>query len=57
MLWKQSSENVFVFRRKDCWAQIHDKLVDEERFGTSLICAFIQSYCVKFAGHYDEARD
>ena len=35
VLLKQSSENVFVFRLKDCWAQIHDILIDEEPFGIS----------------------
>ena len=30
----------------------------EESFGTTeLICAFFQSYCVKFACDHNEARD
>ena len=45
------------FQIKDCSAQIHDMLINEEPFGDKLICAFIQSYCVKFAFDYDEARD
>ena len=39
------------FRQKDCWAQTHDKLIDEDPLG---IIAFIQSYCIKFACDYDK---
>ena len=35
VLLTQSSENVFVFRYKDCWAKIHDMSIVEEPFGTS----------------------
>ena len=35
MLLKQSSENVFVVRKKDCWAQVHDMAIFDEPFGTS----------------------
>ena len=42
-----------IKRSIPAWAQIHDMLIDENK----LICAFIQSYCVKFARDYDEARD
>ena len=33
VLLKQSSENVFVSRQKDYWAQIHDMLINEEPLG------------------------
>ena len=32
-LLKQPSEHVFVYRLKDCWAQIHDMLIDEDPLG------------------------
>ena len=41
MLLKQSSENIFVFRLKDCWAQIHDMLIDEDPLGqVKFVCLF-----------------
>ena len=30
MLWKQPSENAFVFRLKHCQVQIYDMLIDED---------------------------
>ena len=35
VLLKHSRENVFVFRQKGCWSQIHNMLINEEHFGTS----------------------
>ena len=33
VFFKQPSENVFVFRLKDCQAQIHDMPIDEDPLG------------------------
>ena len=39
------------------FSQIHDMSIVEEVNWDKLICMFVQSYCVKFACDYDEARD
>ena len=56
MLLKQPSENVVVFRQKNCWAQIYDMLINEDPLGQVKFVKLL-SYCVKFACDYDEARD
>ena len=33
VLLKQPAENVFDFRLKDCWAQSHGKLIDDDSLG------------------------